>query len=233
MNEQLVLFENEEVKVRTDEGNVLINLVHTAKCCGLTTTGVNGNLKIRWKTKGVTEKLNKLLEGNSSYECKSEIYEILKKMDDRKYDNKNIYISINMALDISSTCRTNKGDKFYNWILSNYKNIGYKKTTVIRKEIKFLDKLEESLTPFYIEGIRQYMVKNSTDDGCYRIDYYIPQLNIAIEYDENDHIYYTYEEQEFRQNLIEKELDCKFIRVSDKFTDEYNIGSVIKQIFGL
>ena len=51
MNEQLVLFEGQEVKVKTDEGKTLINLVHTAKCCGLTTTGANGNLKIRWKTK--------------------------------------------------------------------------------------------------------------------------------------------------------------------------------------
>lgn len=96
-----------------------------------------------------------------------------------------------------------------------------------RKEIEFLDQLEESLKPFNIKGIRQYHILS------YRIDYYIPSLNIAIEYDENDHKNYTYEQHEGRQKEIEKELNCKFIRVSDKNTNSYNIGLVIKDIFNL
>lgn len=96
-----------------------------------------------------------------------------------------------------------------------------------RKEIEFLDQLEESLKPFNIKGIRQYYILS------YRIDYYIPSLNIAIEYDENDHKNYTYEQHEGRQKEIEKELNCKFIRVSDKNTNSYNVGLVIKDIFNL
>jgi very-short-patch-repair endonuclease len=65
----------------------------------------------------------------------------------------------------------------------------------------------------------------------YRIDYYIKDLNIAIEYDENEHKNYTYEQQELRQAEIEKELGCRFIRVSDKNSDEYNIGLIIKELF--
>lgn len=64
----------------------------------------------------------------------------------------------------------------------------------------------------------------------YRIDYYIPSLNIAIEYDENNHKNYTYEQHELRQKLIERELGCKFIRVNDSNSDEYNIGQVIKGV---
>ena len=30
------LFKNQEVKVRTDEEKILVNLNHVAKCCGLT-----------------------------------------------------------------------------------------------------------------------------------------------------------------------------------------------------
>ena len=30
------LFEGQEVKVKTDKGVTLINLVHVAKCCGIT-----------------------------------------------------------------------------------------------------------------------------------------------------------------------------------------------------
>lgn len=96
-----------------------------------------------------------------------------------------------------------------------------------RKEIEFLDQLEESLKPFNIKGIKQYHILS------YRIDYYIPSLNIAIEYDENDHKNYTYEQHEGRQKEIEKELNCKFIRVSDKNTNSYNVGLVIKDIFNL
>lgn len=34
--ENIIKFEGQDVKVITEEGNVLINLVHTARCCGLT-----------------------------------------------------------------------------------------------------------------------------------------------------------------------------------------------------
>lgn len=102
-----------------------------------------------------------------------------------------------------------------------------------RNEIKFLDKLEESLESFCIKGKRQYPVHNKEKDTNYRIDYYIPSLNIAIEYDENGHTNYTYEQQEGRQKYIENKLDCKFIRVNDKKSDEYNIGFIIKEIFNM
>lgn len=99
-----------------------------------------------------------------------------------------------------------------------------------RKEEGFLDQLEESLCVFNLIGVKQYIVKN--DKGTnYRIDYYIPSLNIAIEYDENNHSTYTYEQQEGRQKEIEDKLGCKFIRVSDKNSNGYNIGQVIKEIY--
>lgn len=95
------------------------------------------------------------------------------------------------------------------------------------KETNFLYELEESLKSFNIKGIRQYHVLS------YRIDYYIPSLNIAIEYDENNHKNYTYEQHKGRQKKIEKELGCKFIRISDSKSNSYNIGYVIKNIFNL
>ena len=98
-----------------------------------------------------------------------------------------------------------------------------------RLEIKFLDGLEEALSPFRIKGIRQFPI--DINDKHYRIDYYIQNLNIAIEYDENGHKNYSYEEHELRQEEIERELGCKFIRVTDNNSDLYNIGLVIKEIF--
>ena len=93
-----------------------------------------------------------------------------------------------------------------------------------RKEIKFLDKLQEALKPFDLEGIKQYKVLN------YKIDFYIPKLNIAIEYDENEHKDYSYKQQQGRQKEIENSLGCDFIRISDKQNDEYNIGLVLLHI---
>lgn len=103
------------------------------------------------------------------------------------------------------------------------------KETNKRKEIYFLEKLEEVLKPFGLKIITQFPVKNKYGN-YYRIDFYIPSLNIAIEYDENGHNGYSYEEHEGRQKEIECELGCKFIRVVDKNSDEYNIGYIIKQI---
>ena len=94
-----------------------------------------------------------------------------------------------------------------------------------RKEIEFLDQLEQALQPFNIKGIRQYNILS------YRIDYYIPSINIAIEYDENNHRDYSYETHEGRQKEIENQLKCRFIRISDDNTNSYNIGFVIKNIF--
>ena len=95
-----------------------------------------------------------------------------------------------------------------------------------RKEIEFINKLEEALKALNVlDGETQYYCCDK-----YRIDYYIPSLNIAIEYDENSHENYIYKQQEGRQKEIEKELGCKFIRVTDEYSDEYNLGLVIKEL---
>ena len=81
--------------------------------------------------------------------------------------------------------------------------------------------------PFILTFKRQYPLFG----GKYRIDAYIEELNIAIEYDENAHSNYPYEKEEGRQKEIEKELGCKFIRVSENNSDEYNIGYVFKELY--
>lgn len=97
--------------------------------------------------------------------------------------------------------------------------------TVARSlETPFVDELSQALKAFNIYGERQYKVLN------YRIDFYIPKLKVAIEYDENDHKNYSYEEQELRELHIKKELGCRFIRVSDKNTNAFNIALVLKEL---
>lgn len=109
------------------------------------------------------------------------------------------------------------------------KNLNLKEKFVLtsRKEIEFIDQLEETLKPFNLIGIRQYKINS------YRIDYYIPSLNLAIEYDENDHQGYSYEAHEGRQKEIEDTLKCRFIRVTDDNTNNFNIGLVLKEMFNM
>lgn len=96
-----------------------------------------------------------------------------------------------------------------------------------RKEIKYFEKLKNVFISLNLELSQQYHVLS------YKLDGYIPKLNIAIEYDEKSHKYYTYKQQEDRQNQIEKELGCKFIRIIDNKSDEENIGIVLRELFRL
>lgn len=91
-------------------------------------------------------------------------------------------------------------------------------------EEPFIDQLQDALKPFGIYVERQYKVLN------YRIDFYIERLNIAIEYDENDHKGYSYEQHEERERKIKDILGCRFIRVSDKNSNAYNIALIIKEL---
>ena len=87
--------------------------------------------------------------------------------------------------------------------------------------VKFDDTKDKMVERFKNEFVAE-MVLAEMDKQWNRIDYYIPSLNITIEYDENGHASYKYEEREGRQKEIEKELGCKFIRVTDKEFDEYH-----------
>lgn len=97
-----------------------------------------------------------------------------------------------------------------------------------RKEVEFFDVLKSQLKVLGVRAFeRQY---SNLQCGNYRIDMYLPELNIAIEYDELLHQYYTYEQQELRQKLIEEELGCTFIRVSEEKSHSENSAIVIKHI---
>lgn len=103
--------------------------------------------------------------------------------------------------------------------------INYPKVCISYKEINFGEKLIDALKPFAFIVSKQYICLG------YKIDFYIESINIAIEYDENDHKYYDEKDQEIRQKNIEEYLKCDFIRVSENYSDEYNIGYVIKSIY--
>ena len=93
--------------------------------------------------------------------------------------------------------------------------------TKTRKELLFEVNLNELL-----DGIStiipQYKVLN------YRIDFYLPELNIAIEYDEKHHNSKKKSDKD-RQNEIEKVLKCDFIRVTEN-CEINGINQIIKLV---
>ncbi|SCI75251.1 Uncharacterised protein [uncultured Clostridium sp.] len=96
---------------------------------------------------------------------------------------------------------------------------------VDRFETSFGKALTEVLEPMNIEVECQKSMFN----GRYKIDFYLPKYNLAIEYDEEQHKY-RQEEDKFREEEIINELNCKFIRLNYKQTDIYNIGMVMNKI---
>lgn len=93
-----------------------------------------------------------------------------------------------------------------------------------RKEIDFKECLIRFFSAFGYEVIHQYRV------GIYFLDFFIPSINIGIEYDENNHRYYDKSKEEERENFIKNSIGCKIIRISDGHDNYYNLGIISKYI---
>ena len=227
--EKILQFEGQEIKVITNKGVEMFNLANSCRVIGLIREKKNGTKIIRWDS--LKEKINNILRNpNINEDGKNEIEYVLNKINTSdSEERKNIFISVELLLNLCLECKNEKARMFYSYLLDINKDIKFYPNCPERKEIKFLDKLEQALEPFNIKGEKQYPI--NINHKHYRIDYYIPQLNIAVEYDEKGHSSYTYEEHEGRQKEIEKKLVCRFIRVTDKKSDEYNIGLVFKKLF--
>lgn len=173
------------------------------------------------KTKGLINVLN-----DGKYQLQK--YFLLSYYKDKSGKKNKCYICTLNGVKMLLDNFRNYKNKFY--LLKWYENNTNMNDEIIlyeRKEIEFIYALEQALSPLSIIGIRQYQILQ------YYIYYYIPSIKLAIEYDENDHKDYTYEKQELRQEKIEKELGCKFIRLSDTNDNYYNIGLVVKEIINI
>ena len=139
-------------------------------------------------------------------------------------------LTLDVAKLICQKIRTNKNSiEVLKYLLS----IDQKEVIVVeqqRMEIEFLDVLEKQLRVFGITKFERQSTRVKSKRGSYRIDLYLPEINVAIEYDEERHKYYGSEAQELRQELIEKELGCKFIRVGDDKDHVTNSAIVIRKL---
>ena len=110
------LFEGQEVQVKTDKGNTLINLVHMAKACGVTNIGNTGKPKVRWTN--IKTKLDLISSGDTglSPSIKEEIVYIIDEIDNTD-DRNAIYISSYLAKRLALECHSDKANKFKNFLV--------------------------------------------------------------------------------------------------------------------
>ncbi len=78
----------------------------------------------------------------------------------------------------------------------------------------------------HLRTVQQYKV------GPYYIDLYFPDYRIAVECDEEGHRRYSPKDERKRQNYIEQELNCTFVRYNPDASN-FNVGDVINQIIML
>lgn len=100
-------------------------------------------------------------------------------------------------------------------------------------EIILVNRFEDSFKECLVNTLKAMNIEidaqKSMFNGKYRIDFYLPQYNLSIEYDEVHHKNQISEDL-LRQRLIENELGCKFIRLDYRNNDNYNVGLVLKEI---
>ena len=65
--------------------------------------------------------------------------------------------------------------------------------------------------------------------ATYRIDLYLPTLKLALEIDENNHADRDPSYEQTRQERIEEELGCKFLRINPDSPD-FKLSSCIGRI---
>lgn len=110
------LFEGQEVKVKTDKGVTLINLVHVAKCCGLVREQ-KGYVKTRWTDKGVAEKLKLIKSTDVDNKIKEEITYILDEIENTD-DRNSIYMSSWLSKRLALECHSEKANRFKNFLVT-------------------------------------------------------------------------------------------------------------------
>jgi len=117
MNELVQIFEGQEIKVKTDKGVTLINLAHTARCCGIENRD-NGKNKIRWSN--VKQKL-KSINTTSGRDTKmspqyiEEIDFILEEIENTD-DRNSIYMSSWLSKRLAMESHSEKAMKYKDFL---------------------------------------------------------------------------------------------------------------------
>lgn len=144
---------------------------------------------------------------------------LLEKNIDKRTRNLTLISESGVVKLIASTNKIINKEVFLNELGLKLPNFIVLKT---RKEIDFGFILIDYCNELNIKLIHQYSVNN------YRIDYYLPELNIGIEFDEKYHNNETQKLLDFsRENEIKNKLNIDIIRISE---DLSSLGILFSKI---
>ncbi|MGL5440832.1 MAG: hypothetical protein ACRDA4_10720 [Filifactoraceae bacterium] len=115
MNE-LKIFEGQEVKITTNEGKTIINLVHVAKCCGLVNK-TRGYESVRWTQVKDRLEVIKAIGKDMPTQNKEEISYILEEIENSD-DRNQIYMSSWLSKRLALECHSEKAMRFKNFLVS-------------------------------------------------------------------------------------------------------------------
>ncbi|WP_252241614.1 hypothetical protein [Clostridium sp. ZBS18] len=157
MNEQLVLFEGNEVKVKTNKGETLINLVHTAKCCGLTKKNKNGKNIVNWKSgnSNVFKKLTTISRGGTNVPPQyiEEIKYILDEIENTD-DRNSIYMSSWLSRRMAMECNNDKAMQYKDFLATLDESYSKGELTVNQSQLTTLvSSTMNNILPTMIESI--------------------------------------------------------------------------------
>ena len=133
------------------------------------------------------------------------------------------YLSLDGIRKLITLSNTSKKRSFIEWLQKegyiDFKEV-FKKE---RKETVFFDILDKILKPM------GYTLQQQVVDGSYRLDGYIKELDLVIEYDENGHSHYNKYKEADREMYIRNKY-CNLIRLTDNKDLYTNIGLVMNKI---
>lgn len=137
----------------------------------------------------------------------------------KKSNKQTIYLTGLGLIKFLQSTRKNVPIYFINW-LNDLLGIQFTHIKFLTPETDTIYSIQKSI---YTDSIPQFTVDK------YRIDLYLPEYNIAIECDENNHNgRYMYYEKD-RENYIKEKLKCSFIRY-DPYAKDFDIFKVIEKI---
>ena len=216
------LFEGQEVKVKTDKGNTLINLVHTAKCCGLIDTS-KGTEKIMWSR--VKGKLQNNILPNSDKVVADEITYILDEIENAD-DRNSIYMSSWLSKRLALECHSEKANRFKNWLVSldEARENGQLISTAIDEEVVRNMNLMAQNMQFMskaMTGIQQY-VQDSIQVKDHQIDKAMELIGLRAR--NVSRLTGKLKEVLFRKyGRIVNASDIRYINAKEKVFKEFNV----------
>lgn len=135
------------------------------------------------------------------------------------------YLDMTQLRQLLMGCTSNKKNEFIDWLRENYDVSTWELYSTTKEDAMFTA-LEDFLEPL------GYTLNRQVKCGRYRIDAVIPELNVAIEYDEDSHANYNRRAEEVREEYIRTNYDT-LIRITDEHNSTYNLGLIVKEIINI